>query len=120
MNNTCEVYCDDAEKVQHIKSELEATNIKETAQLFKILAEENRAKIIFSLLKAEELCVCDLANITGMTTANASHHLRTLHGENLVKFRKEGRLSYYSLDDHRTEQLFIKALAIEERVKVNV
>lgn len=113
MNHHCEEYCKGQEKVDDVKSELEKIDLKETTNLFKVLAEENRAKIIFSLLKANELCVHDLANITGMTTANTSHHLRTLYAQGLVKFRKEGRLSHYSLDDHRIERIFGDALALE-------
>lgn len=120
VNNTCETACVDAGKVLHIREELKMVNLEETAQLFKILAEENRLKIIFSLLNADELCVCDIATVTGMTTANASHHLRNLHAQNFVQFRKEGRLSFYSLSDDRVRQLFMKALVTKEKGKVHV
>lgn len=113
MINNCGEYCKGQEKVDDVKTELAKIDLKETINLFKVLAEENRAKIIFSLLKAEELCVHDLANITGMTTANTSHHLRTLYGQGLVKYRKEGRLSQYSLADERIEKIFGDALALE-------
>src|SRR5699024_11709413 len=63
-----------------------------------------------ALYKGEELCVCDIANIIGVTVANASHHLRTLHKQGVEKFRKEGKLSFYSLDDEHVEQLFVIGL----------
>lgn len=118
--DACEIYCYDEEKVNRIQSELEKEDIASVAQLFKAIAEENRAKIIFALLKGEALCVCDIANIIDVTVANASHHLRTLHKQGVVKFRKEGRLAFYSLDDDHVEQLFVHALAHEKEGKVNV
>ena len=72
------------------------------------------------MLKGEELCVCDIANILGVTIANASHHLRTLYKQGVVNFRKEGRLAFYSLDDDHVEQLFVNALKHEKEGKVNV
>lgn len=118
--DTCEIYCYDEEKVTRIQGELQTVDISGVAQLFKAVAEENRAKITFALLKGEELCVCDIANIIDVTIANASHHLRTLHTQGVVKFRKEGRLAFYSLDDDHVEQLFVNALAHEKEGKVNV
>lgn len=122
MNNkdACEIYCYDEEKVNRIQRELEKEDISSVAQLFKAIAEENRAKITFALLKGEELCVCDIANIIGVTVANASHHLRTLHKQGVVKFRKEGKLSFYSLDDEHVEQLFVIGLTHMKEVQVNV
>ena len=122
MNNkdACEIYCYNEEKVNRIQRELEKEDISSVAQLFKAIAEENRAKITFALLKGEELCVCDIANIIGVTVANASHHLRTLHKQGVVKFRKEGKLSFYSLDDEHVEQLFVIGLTHMKEVQVNV
>ncbi len=89
-------------------------------KLLLAIADENRAKITFALYKGEELCVCDIANIIGVTVANASHHLRTLHKQGVVKFRKEGKLAFYSLDDEHVNQLFVIALTHMKEVKVNV
>ena len=108
--DTCDVYSYDEDKVNQIQSELENEDIKSVAKLFKAIAEENRVKITFALLNADELCVCDIANIIGVTVANASHHLRTLHNASIVKFRKEGKLAFYSLDDDHVKTLFINAL----------
>jgi|SRR5690606_4513763 len=117
--DTCEIYCYDEEKVTRIQGELQTVDISSVAQLFKAVADENRAKITFALSKGEELCVCDIANIVGVTVANASHHLRTLHKQGVVKFRKEGKLAFYSLDDEHIQQLFLIALAHMKEVKVN-
>lgn len=117
---SCEIYAYDEDKVTRIQDELQTVDISSVAQLFKAVAEENRAKITFALLRGEELCVCDIANIIDVTVANASHHLRTLYTLGVVKFRKEGRLAFYSLDDDHIEQLFVHALAHEKEGKANV
>ena len=117
--DTCEVYSYDEVKVNQIQSELEKEDIRSVARMFKAVAEENRAKITFALLNANELCVCDIANIIGVTVANASHHLRTLHNAGIVKFRKEGKLAFYSLDDDHVKTLFINALEHGNEVNCN-
>lgn len=122
INNkdTCEIYCYDEEKVNRIQGELEKEDISSVAQLFKALADENRAKISYTLCQDNELCVCDIANIIGSSVATASHHLRTLHKQGIVKYRKEGKLAFYSLDDEHIKQLIVIALAHKKEVKVNV
>lgn len=118
--DTCEIYCYDEEKVNRIQGELEKEDISSVAQLFKALADENRAKISYTLCQDDELCVCDIANIIGSSVATASHHLRTLHKQGIVKYRKEGKLAFYSLDDEHIKQLIVIALAHKKEVKVNV
>jgi len=108
--DTCEIYCFDEEKVNRIQGELEKEDMSGVSLLFKALADENRAKISFSLCQDDELCVCDIANIIGSSVATASHHLRTLHKQGVVKFRKEGKLAFYSLDDDHIKQLIVIAL----------
>ncbi|MFQ5658286.1 MAG: ArsR/SmtB family transcription factor, partial [Candidatus Methylomirabilales bacterium] len=58
----------------------------------------------------EELCVCDLAAVLEMSVSAVSHHLRLLRNLRLVKFRKEGRMVYYSLEDAHVIQIFLQAL----------
>lgn len=118
--DTCEIYCYDEEKVNRIQNELKTVDILSVAQLFKSIADENRAKIAFALTKDDELCVCDIANVIGVTVANASHHLRTLHKQGVVKYRKEGKLVFYSLDDDHIRQLLKIALVHKEEVKNDV
>ena len=113
--DTCEIYCYDEEKVNRIQGDLQKEDISSVAQLFKALADENRAKISYALCQDEELCVCDIANIIGITVATASHHLRTLHKQGLVKYRKEGKLAFYSLDDDHVKQIMMIALAHKRR-----
>ena len=119
-NNTCEIYCYDEEKVNRIQGDLQTVDISSVAKMLKAIADENRAKITYALCQEEELCVCDIANILEITVANASHHLRTLHKQGLVKFRKEGKLAFYSLDDEHVKQIMLIALAHKSEVKTNV
>lgn len=119
-NDTCEIYCYDEEKVNRIQGDLKTVDISSIAQMLKAIADENRAKITYALCQDDELCVCDVANIIGVTIANASHHLRTLHKQGIVKFRKEGKLAFYSLDDEHIKQIMMIALAHKKEVKMNV
>ncbi|TKC15066.1 ArsR/SmtB family transcription factor [Robertmurraya kyonggiensis] len=118
--DTCEIYCYDEEKVNRIQGNLQTVDISSVAQMLKAIADENRAKITYALCQDDELCVCDIANIIGVTVANASHHLRTLHKQGIVKFRKEGKLAFYSLDDEHIRQIMMIALAHKKEVKSNV
>ncbi|MBM6617678.1 ArsR/SmtB family transcription factor [Bacillus suaedaesalsae] len=120
MKDTCEIYCYDEEKVQRIQGDLQTVDMASVSQLFKAMADENRAKITYALCQDEELCVCDIANIIGATIATASHHLRTLHKQGIVKFRKEGKLAFYSLDDEHIKQMMMIALVHRNEVKINV
>ena len=95
----CEIYTYDEGKVSRLKKEVMLTEGLST--YFKVLADDNRLKIIQALSR-EELCVCDVANIIGSTTQVASHHLRVLRNMELVKYRKEGKRVFYSLTDRKT------------------
>lgn len=118
--DTCEIYCYDEEKVNRIQGNLQTVDISSVAQMLKAIADKNRAKNTYALCQDDELCVCDIANIIGVTVANASHHLRTLHKQGIVKFRKEGKLAFYSLDDEHIRQIMMSALALKKEVKINV
>ena len=118
--DTCEIYCYDEEKVNRIQGNLQTVDISRVAQMLKAIADKYRAKITYALCQDDELCVCDIANIIGVTVANASHHLRTLHKQGIVKFRKEGKLAFYSLDDEHIRQIMMIALALKKEVKINV
>ncbi|MDA3130879.1 metalloregulator ArsR/SmtB family transcription factor [Aliibacillus thermotolerans] len=73
--------------------------------LFKGLADKNRMKIVQALYLEGEMCVCEAADLLDATVATTSHHLRYLRKLGLAKFRKEGKLVYYSLDDEHVEQI---------------
>ncbi|MDQ0162931.1 ArsR/SmtB family transcription factor [Bacillus alveayuensis] len=103
--DTCEVIRVDGEKVEKVKAKLQQKNHLEVAKIFKALADETRVKIAYALVVEEELCVCDIANIVGSSIATASHHLRLLRNLGLAKYRKDGKLVYYSLDDDHVSQI---------------
>ncbi|RNA66320.1 ArsR/SmtB family transcription factor [Alteribacter keqinensis] len=108
---TCEVYTYDQAKVDALKKQINETDVQATSQIFKVLADEKRFTVAYALTLTEELCVCDIANLLGASTATASHHLRTLHKKGLVKSRKEGKLVFYSLDDdHVTDVINLAML----------
>ena len=74
--------------------------MKELADFYKVFGDATRIKILCVLLESE-VCVCDLAEILGMTQSAISHQLRVLKQMKLVKNRREGKTVYYSLaDDH--------------------
>jgi DNA-binding transcriptional ArsR family regulator len=75
------------------------------ASTFAALADPTRVRLISALL-GEELCVCDLAALLGMSQSATSHQLRILRNLNLVRTRKEGRIVYYALDDDHIRELF--------------
>lgn len=108
--DVCEITCINEEKVVSIQNKLSKENPFEVAKIFKALSDETRIKIAYTLLGGE-LCVCDVANIVGATTATASHHLRLLKNLGIAKYRKEGKLVYYSLDDDHVKQLIEVAFA---------
>ncbi|MGG3467935.1 metalloregulator ArsR/SmtB family transcription factor [Neobacillus pocheonensis] len=115
--DVCEITCVDSEKTARVQQQLEkSSDVLEVTKLFKALSDETRMKIAYALTLEDELCVCDVANIVGATTATASHHLRHLKSLGLAKYRKEGKLVYYSLDDDHVKQLIHIAFAHQEEV----
>ena len=79
------------------------------ADFFKVFGDTTRIKIIYALLK-EEMCVCDISKLLGMNQSAISHQLRVLRQARIVKFRKEGRVVYYSLDDEHVRNIFEQGL----------
>src|SRR5699024_9017916 len=101
----CEVTYINQEKVTRAKNNLTKQNHMDVAKDFKALSDDIRVKIAYGLSLEDELCVCDVANIVGYTNATASHHLRLLKNLGLAKYRKEGKLVFYSLDDEHVKKL---------------
>ncbi|MEG0549016.1 MAG: metalloregulator ArsR/SmtB family transcription factor [Coprobacillus sp.] len=77
----------------------------DVAELFKVFGDSTRIKIICALFESE-MCVYDLAATLKMTQSAISHQLRILKNASLVKFRRDGKLMYYSLDDDHVKQIF--------------
>ncbi len=83
--------------------------LRELADFFKIFGEHTRIRIISALYNCE-LCVCDLVDILEMNQSAISHQLRVLRSAKIVKYRKDGKNIYYSLDDDRVYKLMRDAL----------
>ncbi|MGB8456052.1 MAG: metalloregulator ArsR/SmtB family transcription factor [Anaerocolumna sp.] len=75
------------------------------AELFKVFGDTTRIKILCALFEAE-MCVCDIAALLNMTQSAISHQLRALKQARLVKFRRDGKVVFYSLDDDHVQSIF--------------
>ena len=75
------------------------------AEFFKVFGDTTRIRILYALFQSD-MCVCDIAYLLGMSQSAISHQLRVLKQAKLVKFRKEGRVVYYSLDDDHIKAIF--------------
>lgn len=108
--DVCDVHYINEKSVKAVQKAMIDDAVAEAlAETFKVLSDPTRVKILFALSKAE-LCVCDLSALLGMNDSAVSHHLRLLRALKLVKYRREGRMAYYSLDDEHIEKLFQQGL----------
>ena len=74
------------------------------AELFKVFGDSTRIKILYALFESE-LCVGDIAQILGLSQSAVSHQLRILKDSKLVKFRRDGKIIFYSLDDDHVRNI---------------
>lgn len=74
------------------------------AELFKVFGDSTRIKILYALFETE-LCVYDIARLLNMTQSSVSHQLRILKNSKLVKFRRDGKSIFYSLDDEHVRKI---------------
>ena len=81
----------------------------DAAELFKVFGDSTRTRIL-SALFVEELCVCDIAEVLGMTKSAVSHQLRTLRQTKIVKARRAGKEVFYSLDDEHISRIYKMAM----------
>ena len=100
----CEVI--HADVIKEVKVKMPDENeLYDLSDFFKILGDSTRTKIMWAL-DLKEMCVCDLAVLLNMTKSAISHQLSTLRENNLVKFRREGKMVYYSLSDDHVKEIF--------------
>jgi DNA-binding transcriptional ArsR family regulator len=78
---------------------LDSGTVESVAELFKLLADPTRVRIV-DVLSRGERCVFDIASLVGLSESAVSHQLRLLRSARLVRVRRAGRHAYYSLDDH--------------------
>ena len=97
-----EIHTDTVEKLKELLPPEEL--LYDLAELFKVFGDSTRIKILYALFESE-MCVCDIAQTLGMTQTAVSHQLRVLKANKLVKFRKEGKNVFYSLDDDHVRRI---------------
>lgn len=88
----------------------------ELAELFKVFGDMTRVRILNALFESE-MCVCDIAALLGMNQSAISHQLKVLRQARLIKYRKDGKVVYYSLDDEHIQHIFDQGL-IHVREKI--
>lgn len=103
--DTCDLQCIHEDTVKKVRNALlPEETIKDLQNLYKVLGDATRISIV-NALSMEEMCVCDVAAALGMSQSAVSHQLRVLKSAHLVKYRREGKQVYYSLDDDHITQL---------------
>lgn len=99
------------EVVNRVRGEMpDEENLYDLADLFKIFGDSTRVKVLCALSSAE-MCVCDIAALLGMTKSAISHQLRVLKQARLVKYRRDGKVVFYSLDDDHVMHIFREGLS---------
>ncbi|MEN6462877.1 MAG: metalloregulator ArsR/SmtB family transcription factor [Syntrophomonas sp.] len=106
----CDINCIHEEAVADVRKIMIGEDIASSlAGLFKALGDPTRVKILFALMN-RELCVCDIAAVINASESSVSHQLRILRTLKLIKFRRDGKVLYYSLADAHVEKLFAQGL----------
>ena len=96
----------DPERVAAVRARLIGGGAAErVAAVFKVLGDPSRCRLVFALLEAGEICVCDLAATLAMSESNVSHHLSVLRANGLVRCRRDGKMIYYAPDDEHIRVL---------------
>lgn len=107
----CEVDLIHPEAVRRARAVLPSTEtMQQVAAIFQVLSDPTRARIV-SALATEELCVCDVAAVAGLSISAASHQLKRLRDQGVVSYRKDGRLAFYRLRDDHIRNLVADGIA---------
>ncbi len=106
----CQINFVDGERVSRAREALPAPSLLGSlADTHRVLGDPTRLRILFALA-ATELCVCDLSALLEATPSAVSHQLRLLRAAGLVRYRREGKLVYYTLDDDHIRTLLLEGL----------
>lgn len=106
----CDVEVIHNDILEEVKQQMpEDNDIYDLSDFFKVLGDSTRAKIMWAL-DLHEMCVCDLAILLNMTKSAISHQLSTLRENNLVKYRRDGKMVYYSLSDYHVKEIFERGM----------
>lgn len=107
----CDIHHVHPDKLEHCSMhQLDDETSLALADLFKVLGDKTRIKLLSLLAAEDELCVCDIAESLQMGQSAISHQLRVLRAARLVKFRKAGKEAFYSLDDDHVLTLMHQGL----------
>ncbi len=107
---SCEVFGFNPERVKSARSAVPGTEtVAAMAGIFKAVSDPARLRLLLALAAAE-LCVCDLSVLSGFSQSAVSHHLRVLRDRKVVKYRKSGKMAYYTLEDAHVKALLRKCL----------
>src|SRR5687768_3521869 len=107
----------DADRVEAVRERMPAArDLTGTAEIFGLLSDPNRLRLLVALLDGE-LCVCDLAAVSGLSESATSHALRLLRAHRVVAVRRAGRMAYYRLDDAHVRLLLDLAVAHTEHTE---
>lgn len=114
MNQKFELVCGEKcphyQKINQVKKEEpNKEEIQKVSDMFKLFADNTRLRIICSILNTE-LCVCDLCELLELNQSTVSHQLKLLRNANLVKYRREGKQIFYSLQDAHIEEIINMSL----------
>lgn len=92
--------------VKQVRSKINSTEKNDSmVEFYKVFADSTRLKII-NVLLISEICVCDISALLGSTQSAISHHLKILRSARVIKYRREGKVVYYSLCDQHIEAVF--------------
>ncbi|WP_303722430.1 metalloregulator ArsR/SmtB family transcription factor [Malonomonas rubra] len=108
--DVCATSCVNRSRVERVINAFpEETLLYGATEIFKMLADPNRLRLLHALSQ-EEMCVCDLAALVEVSDSAVSHQLRLLRTARLVKCRRAGKMVYYRLDDQHVENLLQEGL----------
>lgn len=107
----CDIPCFKGQLVARLRSAMPSDDdIEEAHVVFAALADRTRLRVMHALKSGDELCVCDVAHVLGMSVSAASHHLRKLRDLKILKYRTDGKMAYYSVRDAFASKLVAQAL----------
>ena len=109
-NNVSDIFLVNEEVVETVKKQMPKDEVLyNVAELFKMFGDTTRVKILYTLF-ISEMCVCDIAELIGVSQSAVSHQLRILKQGRFVKFRREGKIVYYSIKDEHIKVIFDQGL----------
>ena len=101
----CDAPCVHTELISTVNADMpDEEMLYDLAELYKVFGDSTRIKILYVLFESE-MCVCDIAQLLGMTQSAISHQLRVLKQSKLVKFRREGKTVFYALADEHVRTI---------------